>query len=70
MKFKAESDLLLHQILQMCDPLCVLWMTADVVLIKEGLLHQSHKMMNSRINKSIQKPNPINPKIHVFVFTS
>lgn len=38
MNFKAESDLLLHQILQMCDPLCVLWVTADVVLIKEGLV--------------------------------
>ena len=69
MKFKAESDLLLHQILQMCDPLCVLWMTADVVLIKEGLLYQSHKMMNS-LTKSIHKPNSINPKIQVFVLTS
>ena len=35
---KAESDLLLHQILQVCDPLCIFWVTADEVLIKEGLV--------------------------------
>lgn len=38
LSFKAESDLFLHQILQMGDPLCILWVTADIVLIKEGLL--------------------------------
>lgn len=37
-KSKAESDLLLHQIFEMCDPLCVFWVTADVVFIKEGLV--------------------------------
>lgn len=31
-------DLFLHQILQVRDPLRILWVTVDVVLIKEGLL--------------------------------
>lgn len=38
MDIKAESDLFLHQILQMCDPLCILWVTANVVFIKKRLL--------------------------------
>ena len=35
--FKAKSDLFLHQILQVCDPLRVLWVAADVILVKESL---------------------------------
>lgn len=35
--FKAKSDLFLHQILQVCNPLRVLWVAADVVLVKESL---------------------------------
>ena len=49
MDIKAESDLFLHQILQMCDPLRILWVTADVILIKERLLSRrmSQKVMIS-----------------------
>lgn len=44
MMIKADPHLFLHQVLQMCDPLCVLWVAADVVLIKEGLLCKCEKM--------------------------
>lgn len=54
MNSKAEADLLLHQILQMCDPLCIFWVTADVVFVKEGLLwkRESRGMRISYITDS------------------
>lgn len=36
-RIETEPYLFLHQILQMCDPLRILGVTADIVLIKEGL---------------------------------
>lgn len=65
LKYKSESNLFLHQILQMCDPLCILWVAADVVLVKEGLLKKrmSQKMRISQNIYSIQKSNSINLRI-------
>lgn len=51
---ETEPYLFLHQILQMCDPLRILGVTADIVLIKEGLQRRSQKMRIKRhrfINK-------------------
>ncbi len=57
---KADPDLFLHQVLQMCDPLCVLWVAADVVLIKEGLLCKYKKMRIFRQNQINSKTEFIN----------
>lgn len=40
-RIEAPPHLLLHQILQMCDPLRVLRVAADVVLIEERLLKKT-----------------------------
>lgn len=51
-ELKAVSDLFLHQILQMCDPLGVFCVTAYVVLIKEGLLKQDR---DERLERPVGK---------------
>ena len=43
------SDLLLHQVLQLGDLLCILRMTGDVLLIKERLDNQTTTTLSKRL---------------------
>lgn len=44
---RAEPDLLLHQVLQVRDPLRVFRVAADVVLVEEGLWWQEGEEPNA-----------------------